>query len=445
MQIFNVNFDPFILLGICIFIFIIIVKQKSKYDSHTHTHTYIHALKETQKQQEKKKQQQKQKQQQKEKEKQLPSNFEDFIGPETLNREYKEFTFNLTGLGYDYKESIGLCESNSFEFNSQVISNVEKYFESYVPKNIVAFYNHVSNKIYQSSLNDSNYLVNSDDSNNPINVEGEMYIGISDDGFILGIPYQGELPIDMLTSRFYKYLEKNVSKSAFKGNLQDFVKVNFIKLDFPIAKLSEYKGQSHPDYSKYLESKAEYDRIKQIKTEAYEDWKIRYSFFQRKLVVLLNSPESRILLIKFIQEREPTNPIIQLLESGKLVEDIPAHEITKVVVDKTNPYYWASSYKDYMEEVLRLQRPKPSRTEFPESSTPFNLLNSVSKMIPYWLANNSEMNLYMIQIVYTFDPISMSKLPKWTCFDDKIGKLCSLTRTIKPDGSPENIRDEIFE
>ena len=39
----------------------------------------------------------------------------------------------------------------------------------------------------------------------------------------------------------------------------------------------------------------------------------------------------------------------------------------------------------------------------------------------------------------------MSNLPKWRCYDDKIGKWCTLLRTEKHDGSPENIRDEIFD
>ena len=156
-------------------------------------------------------------------------------------------------------------ESNIFEFNDQVISNINKYFK-YVPKNIVSFYNHISKKMYHSSMDCKNDIINLDDINfndinfndinlDDINLVGEMYIGVNDYGFCTGIPYQGELPIDLITFIFYKYLKENVSNISFMGNLEDFIKINFIKLEFNLENLSKCLGQNHPEYLKYIESK----------------------------------------------------------------------------------------------------------------------------------------------------------------------------------------------
>ena len=292
------------------------------------------------------------------------------------------------------------------------------------------------------NFNDINFNdINLDD----INLVGEMYIGVNDYGFCTGIPYQGELPIDLITFIFYKYLKENVSNISFMGNLEDFIKINFIKLEFNLENLSKCLGQNHPEYLKYIESKKKYDKIQKINKEEREDWLIEYNFFQRKLIALLNSPETRVLLINFIKEHDYNNQIIKLLETDEKIQDIPSNEIIKAIrdCDKTNPYYWTAMYKDNIEKVLRLRQPIPTRIEFTESHVPFNLINSVSKMIPYWLKNNPDMNLYMIRIEYIFDENMMGEFPNWTCFDEKINKLCSFTRIIKPDGTPENVRDKM--
>jgi hypothetical protein len=51
----------------------------------------------------------------------LPKEYNEYVGQETINCEYKEFTFNLDGLLIDSKLAEQYCTSNKFDFNKNVI------------------------------------------------------------------------------------------------------------------------------------------------------------------------------------------------------------------------------------------------------------------------------------------------------------------------------------
>ena len=80
-----------------------------------------------------------------------------------------------------------------------------------------------------------------------------------------------------------------------------------------------------------------------------------------------------------------------------------------------NPYYWVARWKDeYKEYILSL---KPVfNLDFPYKNIPYNLIQGINDMIPYWMNNNDNMNLYVISI-----DISCSLLEynhKFKYFDD---------------------------
>jgi hypothetical protein len=83
-----------------------------------------------------------------------------------------------------------------------------------------------------------------------------------------------------------------------------------------------------------------------------------------------------------------------------------------------------------------LDRPSPSKILFPEVNTPFNLINSVVNMIPYWMANNENMNLYLIQIVFRFDKLEIDKSIKWSYYNKK---WIYSRRILLPNGEPANM------
>ena len=347
---------------------------------------------------------------------QIDSTYLADIGEETRRKEHKVFSFNLIGLELDYDEVNMLVETNLFDtrLNSRVGVAIEKYLDYYPAKYLSGFFN--------------------------AGISGKLLIGPDDWGTMHGIPIQGELDIADMTSKFYSFLDAKIQNEKFTGNIRDFVKIKFVKLDYSPDEFDVYNGKQHPAYITYLKERAKYKELVRAQRDEYNTWKARNSIIRCKLVDLLNGfYDTRILILNYVRTIEPSNQVIKLLETNIQIESLSPDEIAIVVEDHTNPYYWASEWRDYMCEVLRLQRPDITKISFPEFNTPFNLINSISNMIPYWLANNSNMNLYAIEIAYTYDK-QMDQLGKWF-YLDKNNKFVSCTRVIKSDGEPANYPD----
>ncbi len=352
---------------------------------------------------------------------------DEFLDSETLEEEYKTFTFNLKGLNIELEDAVRLCISNKFDdLNPKVISNLREYFKYYSSKYLSGFFN--------------------------TKISGKLFIGIDDWGVLKGIPFKGDLPIEMLTVKFYQYLRSSIQNKLFTGNLEDFVKVKFIKIEYPDEKVNMYVKKQNPEYIKYLEKKVEYDRIMSVHREDFENWKVRYAFAQQKLIYLLNNQETRILIIEYIRNYNTSDKeneqdfiknklsVIKTLESGIKIQVLTGEETSEFFTDISNPYFWASEWKENKCKELLLEKPRPPKILFPEINTPFNLINSVSNMIPYWMSNNSDMNLYLVQIDFNYNDEIMNKLGKWY-YKNSFNKWVSSRRVIKSDGEPANLNE----
>jgi hypothetical protein len=352
---------------------------------------------------------------------------DEYLEDENREREYKTFTFNLKGLNIELEDAVKLCISNKFnELNPKVISNLREYLKYYSSKYLSGFFN--------------------------TKISGKLFIGIDDWGVLKGIPFKGDLPIEMLTAKFYQYLKSSTQNKQFIGDLENFIKLKFIKIYYPDEKLKMYAQQQNPEYIKYLEKKAEYDKIMSIHREEFENWKIRYSFAQQKLIHLLNNSETRLLIIDCIKNHvssltdsipnilENKLKVIKRLETGEKIPLLDGTETSDFFADSSNPYFWASEWKENKCKELLLEKPKPPKILFPELNTPYNLINSVSNMIPYWMSNNSDMNLYLIQIDFNYNHEIMNKLGKWY-YKNNLKKWVSCKRIIKPDGEPANLNE----
>jgi hypothetical protein len=339
------------------------------------------------------------------------------IGEETIYKEYKVFSFNLIGIDIDNDDAIKLCESNYFgsEMNAKVVASIEKYFEYYPAKYLSGYFN--------------------------TGISGKLLIGPDNWGYIKAIPYQGELDTSILINKFYSLLESKILNNNFTENIREYVKINFIKITYDSDEMINYIGKLHPLYTKYLENRAKYRELRQAQIDEYNNWKCRYALIQSKLVDLLNGFHfTRILIINYIKKISPDNPVIKLLESDQKIESLTHEEIALIVTDKNNPYYWSSEWKDDMCEILKKERPTFEHIPFTDFNAPYNLINSVSNMIPYWIANNPNINLYMIQIDYNYDSERFNNLGKWM-YLDKHSNYISCVRIIKPDGEPANFPD----
>jgi hypothetical protein len=297
-----------------------------------------------------------------------PSYHDEFIGPEDENTEYKEFTFNSAGPILDTKLAESYCQNSNFDFNESVISNLKKYFKVYMPKYFTAFKN--------------------------ASMEGDLYIGVNDFGFVKGIPYKGNLPIEYLEGKIFKSLEEYIQDSN-TFNFNDLIEINFIKLSLPNIP----DTLINPKFFDYLCKKQEYLIEYKKWVERFENWKIRYMFFTQKLVDLVNNKESREMLIQWIKTQDPNNQCIALLETNFQLEHKDHGEIAVLKEDPTNVYYWVCMWKDHITDYLKTIKPVFSH-DFNQHNLPINLIVSANEMIPYWTNYNSDMNLYLIRIKF---------------------------------------------
>ena len=355
----------------------------------------------------------------------------EFTQNEDLEIENKTCSLNSSELKFSIEEVEKYCRTNSFEdFNTLVKKNLKKKLKHYCPKYWTGFIN--------------GGIIN-----------GKLTLGVDDWGIIRGIPYVGELPYEEIKCKIIKYLnlylnnEKNI-----KINYEEVVEIKFVKLKYYESEPEKYYKQQHPEFLKYIEKKKEYDDKIKIIREEFENWKIRYSFIQQKLVNLLNNSESRILILDFMKTYTPDenlltlsgynydnlekdrNFVIKLLESDYKFQSLTGNESREFFIDRKNPYCWAYEWKEFKCKELMLLRPSPSKILFPEVNTPFNLINSVVNMIPYWMANNENINLYLIQLNFIFDRVEIDKSIKWSYYNKK---WIYSRRILLPNGEPANM------
>ena len=129
--------------------------------------------------------------------------FQDFIGPETLSREYKEFSLHKTGISYDIDQVERFCDTNEFDFQHIVIANIEKYIQQYIPKYICGFCN--------SGL------------------EGEIFIGTDDYGYVKGIPLKYPISKEWLTTLIKSTLSQSIQNENKPFDIPFTVDIHYVQ------------------------------------------------------------------------------------------------------------------------------------------------------------------------------------------------------------------------
>lgn len=330
--------------------------------------------------------------------------FDDYIGDEDLDTEFKLFT--LKGFAYDNKFASFYCNNNIFDFNQIVIHSFKKYFQKYIARYMCGFFN--------SAIN------------------GVLYMGVNDWGFVKGIPYNGTLPINSLIKKFYHYIKISFPHLKRK-EIKEMVTIDFIEINFPEEKIPS--DDINPIYTNFLQDKKEFMEKYTREKDRFNQWKDYYAFATGKLVSILNHNHTRPLIIDFIIERTGDNNhvICNLLRSSIMIQAIEPDEIAKVVKDTTNPYHWASEWKDHMCIVLKNQRPYFSRTSFQYENIPYNLISGVTDMVPFWKKFNPGLKLYIAKINYFYNPENKTK---WHYIDYKTGNTRSCYRTLDEYDNP---------
>jgi len=302
-------------------------------------------------------------------------NYNDYFGNEEVKKEYKEFTFNFAGIALDKDKAEEFCSNNDFEFNEDVVKNLMKYIKYYVPLNACASFN---------SKIDSNF-----------------YIGISDTGYLKGIPYYGEFPIKVMKDNIYKILSENIKHITLKNiDFNKIVKINIYKINNP----EKPKEVMNPKFLKYLKKKKIQVELMKEYNDKYLEKRKCYDFINQKLFLLINNLDSRLILINYIKSIDPTCSVIELL-NGDYKEVYKKHqEVLILKEDIKSPYYWITRWKDMMNVRMKKDKLIPLKAL---SNTPTNLIMNVGEMIPWWMHNKKEMNLYVIHIEFNTSKFEM--------------------------------------
>jgi len=298
----------------------------------------------------------------------LRYSYNQYLGLETCKKEYKEFTFNLAGLRLEKKLIDEYCSTNLFDFNEAVIINLKKYIKIYVTRNACASFNS--------------------------NIDTDFFIGVNDDGFVKGIPYQGELPYKEIKLYIYKILSEKLTNPTIESiDFSKYVKINITKINKPSKPVEKLNSE----FMKYLKKKKKHREVLEKYDEDIKDWRIRFNFVNQKLFKLVNNFESRILLIEYIRSIDPINSVIDLLHTDYQEIYQPHQVVLFLKEDITSPYYWITRWKDKMIKKLRKEKPQIIKS-LPNITT--NLIMNVADMIPWWMHNNEFMNLYIIHIEF---------------------------------------------
>lgn len=295
-------------------------------------------------------------------------------GEETLSKEYKQFTFNHGGLTIDIKEAEELVKSSKWVFNKMIIESLKNYMSVYLPKYTSAFLD---------VLSDTNH--------------GEFYIGISDNGTVDGIPYQGDLDIESITAEFNKIISQRVDDSI--NLLHTSIKFEIIPIKYEAKKISLHT----PMYSEYLKYINKFNKKKLEFEQRVKDWKIIQRRYGKRLVDIVNDTSTRHELELYIRRHDPSNPVIKLLQNSKFKLETKLHdEINELKNNPNETYYWVCKFKDeYLDEIHKKKPINRMKSEILSFLEPMCILMKISNMIPWWMQKNKNMKLYVIKISYT--------------------------------------------
>ena len=326
--------------------------------------------------------------------------YNEYVGHETLKKEYKLFTFYPKGTSIDQNNE-SLCEhlltSGQWVFNEQVLDNINFYLENYIPKYAAAYINS--------------------------NCEGEMFIGISDDGFVKGIPYKGDLCERIIKNKIDSILGSDLLISSSDINKYidtELIKVNTNKFKF---------NKSHNKIvEKYFNQKKKYRIMMDKFHEKKKSWSKIMDNYTTKLHYLLNTEKTRKQFLDYVIEQDPSNDkIINLLKSNEKFNQISGEQVARFKKDKSTVWYWLTRWKDNMTDHVK--EFKPPHPPYTQRLFAINIITTLVDMIPHWLEKD-DINLYLIKVTFK-KPVNNIKIK----YKSDIGYL-SCFRNIYDDDEP---------
>lgn len=298
---------------------------------------------------------------------------------ETLETELKEFMLKIDPLKYfsdeDVRNIIHTGKiTNSDIFNTMIIDNINHYFEFYLPKYISVF--------GTSEL-----------------AKAELYIGVNDFGEITGVPYFGDLnEIDI--TKILCSIKDNIKIIEGKKNVDeiiDQIKIEIIKLETDETYLDDNIDEM---ITEYFHKKTHYEKAYYESINKRTEWKNKLEYYTTKIMNYLTKKDYRMEIANFIRtfsDYMDYDDLIKLFESDDdiILEDY--NEITYRKLDKKDPIYWVTEFKDMIIEKVKNSRPiKIPYMGFPDIY--MTQIMNLSNLRLRFLNNNTTLNYYLIKI-----------------------------------------------
>lgn len=264
---------------------------------------------------------------------------------ETLDIELKEFYINEELLPDKKSDILNKIMEGKFYSNNIVIKSIKFFIDKYFLK-------------YLSAWNHTDFHFNC----------GKLYLGISDNGTFIGIPFQGDIKKDIIKSFILNQLDKTFLNKFEKLQL-------FNKIKITITKIKHHGLDTITEFKKILDK--EQVRINQLReyNMKYIKWRNDLYKYGGKLIDFFNDTTQKNELLQFIIDNNPDKDnVIQLtnfLNSFTTLHELPDNGNVKLLKDDpTHIFYWITMYKDVMCCKIRSQKPylepykKPNYKQF---------------------------------------------------------------------------------
>jgi hypothetical protein len=289
--------------------------------------------------------------------------FGESLGPETISKEYKDFSFTHSSHIHNEHELERFILSGEWSFDELVEKTMTKYIELYIPKYVASF------------LNPTTELD-----------EASFYIGVDDNGSTIGIPYLGDI------SNL-----KQIVKKAVDPMIAECLQFEWIPVSY--NNINKYLPEIHPRLSHYYEKKRQINEMIQARKHAYAKWEIIFKKYSQKLVEIYNDPDCRPHFIQYVRRHSPS--VYEQIVNGFEMKQQPYQTIQDYRKSKDNVYYWICEWKDEILRSLQKTKPKPLNRRSilsPLCYGPLRIFSKVKEMIPYWMKANPCLSLNVLKI-----------------------------------------------
>lgn len=364
--------------------------------------------------------------------------FNDYLGNETSNREYKICSMVFKEeLPYEYGSE--LIKTGKWIFNSTIIHTLTIYFKKYLAKYIASF----SSKM---SISENEFA--------------SLYIGVDDEGFVKGIPFEGSLDINFLIELIDNVFSKTLSfiDEETKMKLRNSIKLELINVKYDKSSLID-TDELNMEFIKTSKSRKEsedkYNKLRKF-------WSNIMNNQNRKLSDMLNSERNHYRSSKYFddnvslrQYKHTYSHLYYLCDVPNyydMITDIKIKTFEKIDDSEMKQYdelqnsnntqvsyhninkiltlYRFAKYKDYTTHIFRrFKIKKPPRRKF-HGNLPQLLLSQTHKITEKWLINNN-LNLYVIKIDI---PMSVVDSGKVMYFNEKKRKFEECYRSFDEKG-----------